>query len=117
MKLQIFNCYSNNEFQRDFGDLTFPYFQYHPDVTGSVDESSLTKRFIAIKEAYDVLKDADNRNEYDAYRAQTSCDYSRQTYSTKSGYNTWKSNHYAGNYQYRSSCRYDEAHLRKVETS
>ncbi|EFO20983.2 DnaJ domain-containing protein [Loa loa] len=89
--------------------------KYHPDITGSAAESMLTKRFIAIKEAYDVLKDVESRNEYDAYRAQTSCDYDQQTYSKQNtGFGTRRSNRYAGSNQYRSSWHYDDAHLKKV---
>ncbi|VDK82948.1 unnamed protein product [Litomosoides sigmodontis] len=89
--------------------------KYHPDITGSASQSTLTERFIAIKEAYDVLKDASSRSEYDACRAQTNYNYDRQTYNKKStGYGTGRSNRYAGSNKYRSSWRYDDAHLRKV---
>uniref|UniRef100_A0A8R1TXM9 J domain-containing protein n=1 Tax=Onchocerca volvulus TaxID=6282 RepID=A0A8R1TXM9_ONCVO len=89
--------------------------KYHPDVTGSSAESALTERFLAIKEAYDVLKDVDSRNEYDAYRAQSSFDCSRQTYSRQNmGYGTWRSNRFTGNNCYRNNWRYDDAHLKRV---
>ncbi|VIO97627.1 DnaJ domain containing protein [Brugia malayi] len=90
--------------------------KYHPDITGSTAESTLTKRFIAIKEAYDVLKDVSSRNEYDAYRAQTSSNYGKQTYNRQNtGYTaTWRSNRYAGSNQYRNNWRFDDAHLKKV---
>ncbi|OZC05166.1 DnaJ domain protein [Onchocerca flexuosa] len=89
--------------------------KYHPDVTGSAAESALTERFLAIKEAYDVLKDVDSRNEYDAYRAQTSFDCSRQTYSRQNmGYGTWRSNRFTGSNYYRNNWRYDDAHLKRV---
>ncbi|EJW84143.1 DnaJ domain-containing protein, partial [Wuchereria bancrofti] len=88
---------------------------YHPDITGGAAESTLTKRFIAIKEAYDVLKDVNSRNEYDAHRAQTSSNYSQQTYSKQNtGYTaTWRIKRYAGSNQYRNSWRFDDAHLKK----
>ncbi|MCP9262455.1 SUMO-activating enzyme subunit 2 [Dirofilaria immitis] len=91
---------------------------YHPDITGSAAESALTERFIAIKEAYDVLKDVESRNEYDAYQAQTSHDYGRQNYNRQSAgytsYGSWRSNRFTGSNTYRTSWRYDDAHLKRV---
>ncbi|KAM3717770.1 Curved DNA-binding protein [Dirofilaria immitis] len=92
--------------------------KYHPDITGSAAESALTERFIAIKEAYDVLKDVESRNEYDAYQAQTSHDYGRQNYNRQSAgytsYGSWRSNRFTGSNTYRTSWRYDDAHLKRV---
>uniref|UniRef100_A0A915PMJ4 J domain-containing protein n=1 Tax=Setaria digitata TaxID=48799 RepID=A0A915PMJ4_9BILA len=89
--------------------------KYHPDVTGGAPGSILTERFIMIKEAYDVLKDSESRNEYDAYRAQTSSDHTGQTYNRQyTGYSTRRSNRYGNSSQYHSGWRYDDAHLKRV---
>uniref|UniRef100_A0A0R3RU08 J domain-containing protein n=1 Tax=Elaeophora elaphi TaxID=1147741 RepID=A0A0R3RU08_9BILA len=110
--------YSPNRFIRQTIDYKKNYYdilEYHPDVTGSAPNSTLTERFIAIKEAYEVLKDVDSRNEYDAYRVQTSYAYDRQTYNEQNtGYRTRRSNRYAGSNQYRNSWQYDDTHLKKV---
>lgn len=63
--------------------------KYHPDVTGASANSTLTARFIAIKEAYDVLKDEGTRRDYDQHRAQTSTEYVRQRYASQDYKRTW----------------------------
>lgn len=94
--------------------------KYHPDVTGSAPGSALTERFLAIKEAYDVLKDANSRHDYDTHRAQTSSDYARRAYNSRTyddrsaGYGTWRSNRYSGSTQFRSGWPYSDAHLKRV---
>lgn len=102
-------------------ELSIPkLFQYHPDVTGSAPDSALTERFLAIKEAYDVLKDANSRHDYDTHRAQTSSDYTRRAYNSRTyddrsaGYGTWRSNRYSGSTQFRSGWPYSDAHLKRV---
>ncbi|VDN44124.1 unnamed protein product [Gongylonema pulchrum] len=68
--------------------------EYHPDATGNAADSISTERFLAIKEAYDVLKDAESRRDYDAHRAQTSSEYARNAYNSqtyRTGYGTWRS--------------------------
>lgn len=38
--------------------------KYHPDITGS--NEAATKKFVQVKEAYDVLKDEQKRRDYDS---------------------------------------------------
>ncbi|VDM38826.1 unnamed protein product [Toxocara canis] len=44
---------------------SFRYLQYHPDVAGSRSDTVTTINFMAIKDAYDVLRDPEKRRTYD----------------------------------------------------